>query len=336
MFLFVLRLRIAMRYSKFPTVLWLVLSRIRRVLSRIGSLTRGWAALSVIGATGLGFTMIQVDEYFAADLCRAIAAVILVCKSFYWFQHETQKGYLTLRIIGVCGTVVIFALIVLWTSLKRGSKPQSNFSVLLQRTERIVKAFSFPVTPPIYALRPPYADYIPKSSPTTRAPHPKNEPLSSEAVLSASLAHPSNLVIFVENISSLLAEDIRWALVAFRVSDPVLCSYQPQNIGYLKAHSRSANYAVELNSLPHAPQTPQLSNGDRLVGTISVDCPKCKGTTLVVDFTWGVGGSFYVLPEGNGNLILPRRLSGDNITRYIEHIENSIPLNLRHQIVDIP
>ena len=158
------------------------------------------------------------------------------------------------------------------------------------------------------------------------------KPRQLEPVLSASLVNPSTPAILVENSSDTVAENIHWELVMFRLSDHAFCSYATQNIGYVKPHSRSANYDMNLNSLPHAPQTPQLANGDRLIGTISVDCPTCRGTTLIVSFTWGVEGWFYSLPQSTGGLSLPRGMTDEAIKQYIDSIEASIPLQLRHPI----
>ena len=70
------------------------------------------------------------------------------------------------------------------------------------------------------------------------------------------------------------------------------------------------------------PRDPHDKQGDECVGSLSVDCPKCKGATLVVSFKWEEGGWFYPLPDQNGDLVLPHLpLSERTIRQFIDSIE---------------
>lgn len=91
--------------------------------------------------------MVQVDEYLFANVCWIVATVILVCKSVYWIKHHDQQRYLLFRVGGVLGAICLFVLLVTWTSLKKGTRPWSAFSMLLERTEMLsAKVF---VEPPM-------------------------------------------------------------------------------------------------------------------------------------------------------------------------------------------
>ncbi len=152
LYLRLLRWRIVMRHSA-----------ITKLPARVGSLTRGWSALSVGVSLSFGFTMIQVDEYFFANLGWLVATIILACKSIYWIRQGASVR-LFVRLLGVGSAICLFALMVTWTSLKRRTRPWSAFSVLLERPGSI-SARTFPLKVPTYALRAPYTDYVPNPPP---------------------------------------------------------------------------------------------------------------------------------------------------------------------------
>ena len=136
--------------------------------------------------------------------------------------------------------------------------------------------------------------------------------------ISVLIDSPSDPAITVENLSDSVVDGVGWELVMFRTSDQAFLSYARQNIGYVKPHSKSARYSMQLNTLPRAPGGDQIVDGDNLIGTLSVDCPTCKGNTLIVSFIWGKSGWFCDVPQGNGRLLLPKDMSKDKIIQFIE------------------
>lgn len=148
--------------------------------------------------------------------------------------------------------------------------------------------------------------------PSSKTPTPQ-----SDLVLSVSLITPTAPAIIIENQSDGVADGVRWELVMVRTSDQAFLSYATQNIGYVKAHSKSAPQGMPLNRLPNSSGI-QIANGDHLIGTLSIDCPLCKGNTLVVSFVWGSSGWFREVPNGNGGLVVPPNLSKDAVSRYID------------------
>jgi hypothetical protein len=110
----------------------------------------------------------------------------------------------------------------------------------------------------------------------------------------------------------------------FRTTDQAFFSYAAQNIGYVKPHSKSARYTMQLNTLPQAPGGGQIVNGENFIGALSVDCPACRGTTLIVRFVWGRSGWFYEVPDGNGQLVLPKDMSKNTISHFAESINATV------------
>lgn len=147
--------------------------------------------------------------------------------------------------------------------------------------------------------------------------------------LGVSLVDPTAPSIVVDNQTDSLAEGIIWELVMFRTTDQGLLSYTTQNIGYVKPHSKSPRESIQLNSLQAFGGGGQVKIGESFIGTLSIDCPLCRGTTLIVSFVWGSSGWFYKVPDGDGRLILPKDISKDTVSRFIDRIDTVIGPELR-------
>jgi hypothetical protein len=152
--------------------------------------------------------------------------------------------------------------------------------------------------------------------------------------LTVSLVGATAPAIVVDNQTDNLAEGLVWELVMFRTTDQMFFSYATQNIGYVKPHSKSARELMQLNTLVQAPGGGgQIANGESFVGTLSIDCPSCRGTTLIVSFVWGTSGWFYKVPDGDGRLILPKDMSKGTVSQFIESVNTAITPATRIPII---
>jgi hypothetical protein len=177
-----------------------------------------------------------------------------------------------------------------------------------------------------------------EDSPQPRAPGTNSTPPRTsirhysdhqELELVVSIVGPTSPAIVVDNQADKVAEGVTWELVMFRTSDQAFFSYATQSIGYVKAHSKSARYAMDLNTLPHAQGVGQVANGDKFIGSLSIDCPSCRGTTLIVSFVWGISGWFCEMPNGRGHLLLPKDMSKESVSRFIALVDSSVKSNGR-------
>ena len=150
--------------------------------------------------------------------------------------------------------------------------------------------------------------------------------------LAVSIVDPSAPGMLIENKSDNVAEGIIWSLVMCRASDRIFLAYASQAAGYVKARSKNLPLLIEPNKLPHLPIGVNIADGDNLVGSLSVDCPLCKGVTLIVSFVWGSSGWYYEFPEGNGKTFLPRNPRPDGIPQYIEMLNAIAKLGERKPI----
>ncbi len=195
-------------------------------------------------------------------------------------------------------------------------------------------------SPPVAPARSSTSSDKPRSLPSKQNEVPKPTPKADQTPvqksgleLAVSLVGPADPAIVVNNQTDNLAEGITWELVMFRTTDQAFFSYATQNIGYVKAHSKSPPYTMQPNTLPHAPGGGQIGNGETFIGTLAVDCPSCRGTTLVVSFVWGSSGWFYEVPEGNGHLPLPKDMSKDTVSQFIESINAAVKPEKRTPIL---
>jgi hypothetical protein len=107
----------------------------------------------------------------------------------------------------------------------------------------------------------------------------------------------------------------------FRLGDRVMFSFTDQNMGYVKGHSHSPPYFMQLPQLPRVPGGRPMAVGDEFIGTLAVDCPLCEGATLVVYFLWGSSGWFYKVPSEHGRLLYPADPSVSNIINFTNYLQ---------------
>lgn len=164
-----------------------------------------------------------------------------------------------------------------------------------------------------------------------RAAYPVSGHTEDGLIVSVFLVNPTSPAI-IENHSDTLADRVTWELVMFRKNDDAFLSYLTQEIGYIKPHSRSAPYEMNLNSLPHAPGGGQLVDGDVCAGSLVVDCPSCRAITVAIGFVWGHSGWFYELPRANGKLLKPKEMSPEMIRKFVDLLTTTtIESNARRQ-----
>jgi hypothetical protein len=325
----------------------------------------GWILASLPAIAGL---FLVFDQYQGANVCFIITALFLFAKVTHAAlttpDGTTARVLFTFALFGVIGVGIVETVkgVTAYATKKekaslaptlndKGEKPSTPVSPTLE---------PIPAAKPLDKKQPrsgansvrvedhgttDSATGVPghhgtQDSPTAEVGHPsKSAPKAPPAQtsglpLKVSLINPTNPDLIVENQTDSVAEGILWELVIFRTTDQAFFSYATQNIGYVKAHSKSAPQSMSLNALVQAPGGGgQIVNGDNLIGTLSIDCPTCSGTTLIVYFVWGSSGWFYVVPDGNGKLLMPKDLSKETVSRFIEGINGTVKTEDRKPIL---
>lgn len=258
-FISALKWRIILRFRSWP----------RRVWRWIGTRWT-WGAL----AAG-GLTLINFGEYGFGRFVLALAVFAASSKVVHWNPPADFSGWATkaVKITGCVFVAVSFVFLAIVSLSKQGNDSWSHLPAF---RDKFVNSHW-----PVAVLIPPHLHFPSVPSHWKRGYQAKRETTpqlpKNDLVLSVALINPSDPAIIVENQSYSVADEVRWELVMFRTSDQAFFSYVTQNIGYVKPRSKSAPYSMELNTLPHLPSDGRLTVGDNFMGTLSVDCPLCKG-----------------------------------------------------------
>lgn len=145
------------------------------------------------------------------------------------------------------------------------------------------------------------------------------------------LVHPKSPAIKLVNQSSVIAKDIKWAVALWNMDIPDRDDPLPipvQAFDWIKPHDEGGP-----QDLFHSPLVyPLLKQGNRLFGSVSVDCPKCeRGRTYVVYIVWGVSGWYSeIRTEKAGKILIPsNNFLKESRSKYFKALEAAVPAQSR-------
>ena len=253
----------------------------------------------------------QAWAAWVAGLCLLLGVFFLV-----WGHLHERRG-LAVKITWIVVAVVLIGVSVAWRLYR--PKPELQGSAVPQPKQPVPEAVIPPtgstVSPPETAKAQSKRNMRPNVKPQSK---PSNQPSEGPILLSATFSDPQSPVLVVSNSSARVAEAVTWAMVSFRTSDLSYCGFVNQSIGYVKAHSVSARYSLDLPTIAkRCDGDAQIKDGDELTGSISVDCPQCEIRTYIVHFVWGDAGWFFESKQ-KGGYIVPGDMSKEGRTKYIQ------------------
>jgi len=139
------------------------------------------------------------------------------------------------------------------------------------------------------------------------------------------------------NISEVTATNIKWMMIAFDL-DALAYRKQPLPIPATTFDFLTpGNSSLPINLFdPPASSSSIVKSGDRIFGSVSVDCPECKrGHTYVFYITLGQGGWYSERTEiTNGNNISPANMN--LIQEAADAVLKQTPEAMRTPIKDLP
>jgi hypothetical protein len=252
---------------------------------------------------------------------------------FFWVCEEliTTKPLLRILFLGTLGILVVLALRhqVNWamaTADNTARESEINDARNGKNDVMNLKLYSALITPT--SNRP----EVRKPKRHQTPPAPSGNPIQ----LSAMFYEPQSPSIVVSNPSGRVADGVTWGMVAFRTSDLSYFGFATQSIGYVKAHSESAPYLLDI---PHIAKNSdgngQIADGDELTGSINIDCPQCAIQTYMVHFVWGHAGWFFESKQKAG-YIVPKDMSKDGRSKYIQLFTSNIYAKDRIEIKPRP
>jgi hypothetical protein len=298
---------------------------------------------------GLALATEEAHEYGIALSFAVLGTISLVATCIRWVgMPDDAKLTKVVRFLGSCVLAPSFLIIsVIWIVGNRGTEKWSripgdwtfvvNSYVTSQYPDLPVPDKPIAPVPPIHALDKPRLTTssvhprVPESHGTTEVPPPVT-PSNKLVQLSAVFKNPSSLSLVVFNPSDDVAENVSWAMVAFRTSDLAFFGFQTQSIGYIKPHMESANYFMELATMPKSTDGDgQIKEGDELTGSVSIDCPKCTIRTYLIHVVWKREGWYFESPL-QGGYILPKDGSREGRARYIHETTGEQYVNQRIEV----
>lgn len=291
-----------------------------RVILRMDVL--GWTipALWAIGGLVLFF-----DQFGLAAICFGASGALILARIIV---HA-------LRYTGACWSRVIFAVVVggvvagltIWAvigTVRYGWAKQAQFSQQPQQfqaprmTPKIQEPSSLPLPEADNQPKAPKVRAKPNVSPTPQEPA---TPTTSQSLvmLTAGFVDPTSPALFAYNPSDNVVEGILWQMVAVRTSDLCLFSFATKEVGFIKPRSKSANYAMELATLPKGTDGCDgvLKNGDELTGSVSIDCPRCSIQTYIIHLVWQHSGWYYE-SDLKAGIIVPKDMSNEGRQKYVQ------------------
>lgn len=150
------------------------------------------------------------------------------------------------------------------------------------------------------------------------------------------------------NNSNTLARDIRWVLVLWNLDNPRVYSnpsapdmadkHEPlpiptSTVDFIRPHSKTG----PLNLFDSPNIRPYVKPGDNLIGSASVICPDCeRGHTFIVDIVLNKGGWYSEVKNiTSGDVLVPKRLTKQNVALYFKELIQQVPEKDRIPIVDL-
>jgi hypothetical protein len=141
--------------------------------------------------------------------------------------------------------------------------------------------------------------------------------------------NPKDPQLQIVNNSDEVATNIKWNIVAFNLTR-INQNRQPLPIpattfDFLTPQNASMPAGIFQTPL----MKPFISEGDRVVGSISVNCPNCmRGRTYIIGIVWGNGDWYAEYPEmDNGNLLVPTNVAV--VEEFAKDVVNRIPSSHR-------
>lgn len=271
----------------------------------------------VIGLAGIGITILWPDKKILGWSLLWTAGVIfvgwLLFEIFQWFASPLKRaGFSLLAACVVLGLLLYLQSKSTATPTEQGQGATNPKSSPTQ---------SPPAQPsPNSAIKEPPPESKPHHHPEpTSAPAPKPPGPQQPVVLTAEFIDPQSPLIFISNPSDDVVENVNWAMIAFRTSDLCYFSFGTKDVGYIKPHSRSANYRMELETMPKYSEgcDGQLREGDELIGSVSIDCPYCSVQTYIIDFVWKQSG-WYFESDVKAGYLLPKDMSKEGRRKYVQ------------------
>lgn len=155
---------------------------------------------------------------------------------------------------------------------------------------------------------------------------PANERGAQElADVTLRLIYPRSPALVLVNNSDVIAKNTKWSVALWNMdlqdrNDPLPIPVNTYD--WIKPHDEGGPQNLFNTRLV----SPLLKQGNRLFGSVALDCPKCKrGRTYIVKITWGSSGWYAEINNGSpGNLLVPPNFLKASRIKYFKALETAV------------
>ena len=138
--------------------------------------------------------------------------------------------------------------------------------------------------------------------------------------------YPKSPALILVNNSGAIAKNIKWSVALWNMdlqdrNDPLPSPVS--TFDWIKPHDEGGPQNLFSTQIV----SPLLKQGNRLYGSVALDCPECKrGRSYIVKITWGDGG-WYAEIENRppGKLLIPPSFLIESRIKYFRALEAAVP-----------
>ena len=148
------------------------------------------------------------------------------------------------------------------------------------------------------------------------------------------LVHPKSPALLLVNQSAVVAREIKWTVALWNMdlsdrNDPLPIPIK--TFDWIRPNEVGGPQQIFNNLIVNS----FLKSGDRLMGTISVNCPECtRGRTYVVFIVWNEGGWFSEVEiDKPGSVLVPESVLNDGLAKFLKALEAAVPTQQRLPIL---
>jgi|GEM_PF-3780255 len=150
------------------------------------------------------------------------------------------------------------------------------------------------------------------------------------ADVSLRFVYPKSPALILVNHSAVIAKNIKWAVALWNMDLPDRNDPLPipvSTFDWIKPHDEGGPENLFYSPL----LSPLLKQGNRLFGSVSLDCPGCeRGRTYIVYIVWGDSGWYSEIQnDKSGKLVIPPNFLKPSRIKYFKALEAAVPAQSR-------
>jgi len=158
--------------------------------------------------------------------------------------------------------------------------------------------------------------------------YPPTNKISAHKMADVTLrfVYPKSPALILVNNSAAIAKNIKWSVAFWNMDLPDRNDPLPipvSTFDWIKPYDEGGPQNLFSSRIVSS----LLKKGNRLFGSVALDCPECKrGRTYIVKIIWGDGGWYAEIENGTpGKLLIPPNFLMESRIKYFKALETAVP-----------